>query len=91
MPEPANTLLIEGTFEELAEELAQYLDHLRKPPPNEDGSAGGAGTMTVRGEVMRLLGENQKDEVLKRLVTASAALNGAPERGMTFLSISLTN
>ena len=74
MPEPANTLLIEGSFEELTEELAQYLDHLKKPP-SQDGN-------TVQAEVVRLLGDNQKDEALKKLVTASVSLNSAPERGV---------
>lgn len=74
MPEPANTLLIEGSFEELAGELAQYLDNLKKTP-SEDGSS-------VHGEVMRLLEQNQKDEVLKKLVTVSTILNSAPEKGM---------
>ena len=75
MPEPANTLLIEGSFEELAEELAQYLDNVKKTQ-SEDGSS------TVHGEVMRLLEQNQKDDVLKKLVTASVVLNSAPEKGM---------
>ena len=33
MPGPSNTLLIEGSFGELAEELAQYLDPLLKSEP----------------------------------------------------------
>lgn len=74
MPEPANTLLIEGSFEELAEELGQYVDGLKKTPSDDASS--------LHGEVMRLLGQNQKDEVLKRLVTASTILNSAPEKGM---------
>ncbi|OMP84931.1 Eukaryotic translation initiation factor 3 subunit M [Diplodia seriata] len=57
MPAPTNTLLIEGSFEELADELAQYL-----------------------AEVGSLLEENKKDDVLKKLVTASAVLNSAPEK-----------
>lgn len=73
MPEPANTLLIEGSFEELAEELAQYLAQLKKPAA-EDGSS-------VHADVVRLLEQNQKDEVLKKLVTASVLLTAAPERG----------
>ncbi|KAK8168105.1 eukaryotic translation initiation factor 3 subunit M [Phyllosticta citrichinensis] len=72
MPAPTNTLLIEGSFEELADELAQYLDALRKSQ-GEESSA-------VQSEVAQLLEENKKDEVLKKLVTASAALNSAPEK-----------
>lgn len=75
MPEPTNTLLIEGPFEELAEELAQYLDNVKKTQ-SEDASS-------VHSEVMRLLEQNQKDEALKRLVTASIVLNSAPEKGLT--------
>ncbi|KAK7550659.1 hypothetical protein IWX49DRAFT_373363 [Phyllosticta citricarpa] len=72
MPAPTNTLLIEGSFEELADELAQYLDALRKSQ-GEESSA-------VQSEVAQLLEENKKDEVLKKLVTAGAALNSAPEK-----------
>ena len=75
MPGPSNTLLIEGPFEELAEELAQYIDNV-KSGKGEDGDS-------LRTEVVQLLEQNQKDEVLKRLVTASAVLNSAPEKGMS--------
>ena len=74
MAEPANMLLIEGSFEELAEELAQYLDNARKPAGGEDGGS-------THADVMRFLAQNQKDEVLKKLVMASACLNSVPERG----------
>ncbi|KAK8256256.1 eukaryotic translation initiation factor 3 subunit M [Phyllosticta capitalensis] len=74
MPAPTNTLLIEGSFEELADELAQYLDALRKSQ-GEESSA-------LQTEVGQLLEENKKDEVLKKLVTGSAALSGAPEKGV---------
>ena len=78
MAEPANTLLIEGSFEELAEELAQYFDNARKPAGGEDNGSGGGST---HADVMRFLAQNQKDEVLKKLVMASASLNSVPERG----------
>lgn len=81
MPAPTTTLLIEGSFSELADEFAQYLDALRK-----EGS--------LQSEIAPLLqplrqqeqseGEpdlKQRDEVLKKLVGAAAALNGAPEKG----------
>ncbi|KAJ6109707.1 Eukaryotic translation initiation factor [Penicillium sp. IBT 16267x] len=80
MPAPTNTLLIEGSFAELAEEFAQYVDALRK----ED---------TLQSEIAPLLqpireqeqseGEpdlKQRDEVLKKIVAAAAVLNGAPEK-----------
>jgi len=76
MPGPTNTLLIEGTFEELAEELAQYIDDVRKKQ-SEDSS-------TIKTEVTPLLEQGQKDEALKKLVTASAILNSAPEKGMSW-------
>ncbi|KAF7718372.1 Eukaryotic translation initiation factor 3 subunit M [Penicillium ucsense] len=83
MPAPTNTLLIEGSFSELAEEFAQYIDTLRK-----EGS--------LQSEIAPLLepirqqeqseGEadlKQRDEVLKKLVGAAAVLNGAPEKEIT--------
>ncbi|KAI9887030.1 MAG: hypothetical protein M1823_001174 [Watsoniomyces obsoletus] len=73
MPGPATTLLIEGSFEELAEELAQYLDHVRKPggaTSSTPTTGGEEGSTTIHGEVTRLLEGNQKDDVLKKLVTA---------------------
>jgi translation initiation factor 3 subunit M len=83
MPAPTNTLLIEGSFSELAEEFAQYIDALRKP----EGA-------TLQSEIAPLLqplreqeqseGEpdlKQRDEVLKKLVSSATALNGAPEKG----------
>lgn len=73
MPGPSNTLLIEGTFEELADELSHYLDEVKK----KEGDTSTA----IQTEIAQLLEQNQKDEVLKKLVTGSAALNSAPEKG----------
>ncbi|KAJ4301161.1 hypothetical protein N0V90_003251 [Kalmusia sp. IMI 367209] len=72
MPGPTTTLLIEGTFEELADELAQYIDNLKKSQGDE-GS-------TIQSETADLLKENKKDEVLKKLVMGSQTLNQAPEK-----------
>ncbi|OJJ42982.1 hypothetical protein ASPZODRAFT_136855 [Penicilliopsis zonata CBS 506.65] len=85
MPAPTTTLLIEGSFTELAEEFAQYLDTLRK---NEGPS--------VQAEITPLLQPlrekeqadeepdlKQRDEVLKKLVSAAAVLNTAPEKEIT--------
>jgi translation initiation factor 3 subunit M len=88
MPGPSNTLLIEGTFSELAEELAQYLDTIAK---SEEGAG-------VQAETEQLLNnireaeqsqepdesslQSNKDEVLKKIVTKAGVLNSAPERGM---------
>ncbi|ETI26933.1 hypothetical protein G647_10032 [Cladophialophora carrionii CBS 160.54] len=90
MPAPTNTLLIEGTFSELAEELAQYVDNLAKAEGNgaqaeiqqllagiresEQSQEGGVDESTV---------QNQKNEVLKKIVTRAQVLNGAPEREFT--------
>ncbi len=81
MPGPTNTLLIEGSFEELADELAHYIDDVSKRQ-SEDGA-------TIQAEITPLLEQGQKDEALKRLVTGSTVLNTAPEKGLsTVLSLS---
>lgn len=72
MAGPNNTLLIEGTFEELTDEFAQYIDQLKKGQGEEDAS--------LQSEATALLKENKKDEVLKKLVVGSQALNQAPEK-----------
>ncbi|RHZ67893.1 PCI domain protein [Aspergillus thermomutatus] len=82
MPAPTTTLLIEGTFTELADEFAQYIDALRK---NEGAS--------LQSEIAPLIeplrqqeqseeepDRKQRDEVLKKLVAAAAVLNAAPEK-----------
>lgn len=89
MPGMPNLSLVEGPFEELALELATYLDTLRGP------------SSTVVADITPLLADpvppttsptptppnpaspsrtTDKDAVLKKLVTAGAALNTAPER-----------
>ncbi|KAK5244176.1 hypothetical protein LTR16_007688, partial [Cryomyces antarcticus] len=70
MPAPTNTLLIEGSFEELAEELARYLDNQGQ----------GEQTSSLHSDIGSLLQDNKKDEVLKKLVSGSTVLNSAPER-----------
>ncbi|KAG9618439.1 hypothetical protein KCV04_g14826, partial [Aureobasidium melanogenum] len=62
----ANTLLIEGSFEELSEELAVYIDGLSQS--------------SLQSEIAPLLKEGNKVDALKKIVTASSALNSAPER-----------
>jgi translation initiation factor 3 subunit M len=88
MPGPANTLLIEGSFSELAEELAQYLDQLNK-------AEAGAGLEADIKPTLKEIREKeeaeessdpdalqkQKDEVLKKLVGKAGVLNAAPEKG----------
>ena len=88
MPAPTTTLLIEGSFTELADEFAQYIDALRK---TESGS-------TLHAEISPLLQPliiqeqngakpdfNQREEVLKKLVVAASILNSAPEKGELML------
>ena len=73
MPGPSNTLLIEGSFEELADELAHYVDEVQKKLTPENAN--------VQAEITPLLEKGQKDEVLRKLVTATDVLNNAPEKG----------
>jgi len=87
MPGPRSTLQVEGTFRELVEELADYLDNLKKSQTDSAGSS--------RSELTPLLEkyaeaenaededalENTRDEVLKVLVPASSILNNAPDKG----------
>ncbi|TEY78390.1 hypothetical protein BOTCAL_0049g00320 [Botryotinia calthae] len=56
-------VFIDGTFEDLAQELAEYLE--------------------IGPEVQPLLAAKQKDEALKKLVTASEKLNSSPEKEFT--------
>ena len=73
MPGPSNTLLIEGSFEELADELAHYIGEIQKKQ-NHDAA-------NLQDEVNPLVEQGKRDEVLKKLVTASSVLNAAPEKG----------
>ncbi|KFY44836.1 hypothetical protein V494_01281, partial [Pseudogymnoascus sp. VKM F-4513 (FW-928)] len=66
-------VFIDGTFEDLADELAGYIDNVKKASDSEG----------VRAEIKPLLAANKKDDVLKKLVTAAPALNAAPEKEFT--------
>jgi translation initiation factor 3 subunit M len=66
-------VFIDGTFEDLADELAGYIDNVKKVNEAEG----------VRAEIKPLLAANKKDDVLKKLVTAAPALNAAPEKEFT--------
>jgi len=72
MPGAVNTLLIEGSFEELCDELATYLDNL--------SSAQGQQT-SIQSEIQPLLQDDKKEDALKKVVATSSILNNAPERG----------
>lgn len=73
MSGPSNTLLIEGSFEELADELAHYIDDVRKKQ--------GDSSSATQSEIGPLLEQGQRDEALKKLVAASTTLHQAPEKG----------
>ena len=68
-----NQVFIDGTFDDLADELASYIDNVTKVEEAEG----------VRAALKPLLEAKQKDEALKKLITASRALNAAPEREFT--------
>lgn len=70
MPVPTNTLIVEGTLEELADELAVYIDNLRK-----DGEP-------IQPQVNKLLQDGEQEDALKVLVGNSSVLNNAPEKGI---------
>jgi translation initiation factor 3 subunit M len=63
MAAPTQHVFIDGTFADLAKELADYLN--------------------VGADIQPLLDNNQKDEALKKIVTASTALNSTPEKEFT--------
>ena len=86
MPAPTTTLLIEGSFSELADEFAQYVDSLNK---NEDSSL--QADLAPLLQPLRDQEQNdqetdvkQRDEILKKLVAAAPSLNSAPEKGEFF-------
>ena len=66
-------VFVDGTFEDLADELAGYIDNVKKVEESEG----------VRAEIKPLLDTKKKDEALKKLVTASPVLNSAPEKEFT--------
>jgi len=84
------TLLIEGSFPELAEELAQYIDSI-------DEGAGVSSDIAQDLENIRQAEAQDtpdvnsipksRDEVLKKIVTKATTLNAAPERGKRISSL----
>jgi translation initiation factor 3 subunit M len=62
-----NTLMIEGSIEELTDELANFIDSLSKSEPIQPG-------------VAKLMKDGKKEDALKVLVPRADALNAAPER-----------
>lgn len=80
---PVSTLLIEGSFAELAEELAQYLDTLDEGAgiANSIESELGQIREAESQETGNTSGQKAKDDVLKKIITKATTLNKAPERG----------
>jgi len=80
---PVSTLLIEGSFAELAEELAQYLDTLDEGAgiANSIESELGQIREAESQESGNTSGQKAKDDVLKKIITKATTLNKAPERG----------
>ena len=97
MPGPTHTLLIEGSFRELAEELADYLEGLRKAQ-NGESTTSLRDQITPHLDKLTSVEEKQqedsqdpeddeeaneaKDDVLQILSKASSVLNSAPEKGL---------
>lgn len=63
MAPSTSQVFIDGSFADLAQELAEYLH--------------------IGPDIQPLLDENKKDDALKKLVTASVALNSTPEKEFT--------
>lgn len=85
-----STLLIEGSFPELAEELAQYLDSL------SEGAGVNAGIEPELSQIREAETEESsenasiqklRDDVLKKIITKATLLNAAPERGKNQIHI----
>ncbi|KAK5164104.1 uncharacterized protein LTR77_010195 [Saxophila tyrrhenica] len=77
MPGIPRLSLVEGSFEELAGELATYLDSVKGEGSNV---AGDISPHLQSAEKQEEGQQTDKDAVLKKLVTASSVLNSAPER-----------
>ncbi|KAJ5178082.1 uncharacterized protein N7500_000781 [Penicillium coprophilum] len=83
MPAPTNTLLIEGSFTELADEFAQYIDALRKEGNLQSEIAPLLEPLRQQEQSEGEADLKQRDEVLKKLVSSATALNSAPEKEIT--------
>ncbi|KAK5735299.1 hypothetical protein LTR17_008306 [Elasticomyces elasticus] len=80
MPGIPKLSLVEGGFEELSLELAEYLDKLRGEGSNVLSEVTPLTAEPVTEEQPEPTRKTDTDAVLKKLVTASSALNTAPER-----------
>jgi len=68
-------LMVEGSFYDQVDELAQYLDTVKQTP--------GA----LSGELAPLAEAEEKDAIVRRLVDASSALSQAPEKGTLWIRL----
>jgi len=80
MPGMPNLSLVEGAFEELASELATFLDGLKGEGSNVLAEIQPLLAQTEQTEEAEPSRPTDKDAVLKKLVSGSAVLNNAPER-----------
>ena len=69
--------MVEGSFYDQVDELAQYLDTVKQTPG------------VLSGELAPLVERDEKDEIVKRLVDASSVLSQAPEKGTLWIQLSL--
>ncbi|KAJ5242456.1 Eukaryotic translation initiation factor [Penicillium citrinum] len=83
MPAPTTTLLIEGSFSELAEEFANYVDSIRKEGSLQSEIAPLLQPIRQQEQAEGEPDRKQYDEVLKKIVASATALNGAPEKEIT--------
>lgn len=67
--------MVEGLFFDQVDELAQYFDTIKQTP--------GA----LSGELGPLIEQQEKDEIVRKLVDASSVLSQAPEKGTAWSSI----
>ncbi|CEN60090.1 Putative Eukaryotic translation initiation factor 3 subunit M [Aspergillus calidoustus] len=85
MPAPSTTLLIEGSFSELSEEFAAYLDALNKSEdsPIQTELAPLLQPLREQEQNDTQIDQSKRDEVLKKLVGSAAVLSTAPEKEIT--------
>ncbi|KAL2821041.1 eukaryotic translation initiation factor 3 subunit M [Aspergillus granulosus] len=85
MPAPSTTLLIEGSFSELAEEFAAYLDALNKAEdsPIQTELAPLLQPLREQEQNDTQIDQGKRDEVLKKLVGSATVLSTAPEKEIT--------
>ena len=79
-----STLLIEGSFAELAEELAQFIDGLSEDAgvaASIESELGQLREQDTQETPDKAIIEKSRNDVLKKIITKATILNNAPERG----------